>query len=233
MVVSWVQLTRILRGSSFFLSAFLCIFWDISSITRPIPNILSPGDETSKLRWVKVGSEVRNEKWYILTSSKPFDDHSLFLFARQRGYSHSQKDIYLTMGSMTAGSKNSFGTFTPLAVAAWIYNPTESRGERNGRITTELTVSSTPLALGDPSIRIGLPPIYFEIFGSRGSNVGFIETAAASSCERSGSEHPFLVYETRPFANSSIRVLSRGQAEVLGYRFSSRLFLVVCSRPMN
>ena len=36
-----------------------------------------------------------------------------------------------------------------------------------------------------------------------------------------------------PFANSSIRVLSRGQAEVLGYKFSSRLFLVGRFRPRD
>ena len=59
--------------------------------------------------------------------------------------------------------------------------------------------------------------------------MGFMETAAAN--DLATSEPGLLPCERRsPFANSSIRVLSRGQAEVLGYRFSSRLFLVVSFR---
>ena len=96
------------------------------------------------------------------TSSKPFNYHSLFLFYALARVS-TKPVIYLTMGFITAGSKNSFGTFTPLAVAARIYNPRVSQGECHSCTVTELTVSSIPLALGDPSTLTGLPPIYFEI----------------------------------------------------------------------
>jgi hypothetical protein len=64
----------------------------------------------------------------------------------------------------------------------------------------ELTVSRIPLALGDPSIRIGLPPMYFEIFWSRGSNVGFIKAAAASSCVESGLERGFWFTKWQTFS---------------------------------
>ena len=42
------------------------------------------------------------------------------------------------------------------------------------------TVSITPEALGLPSTRIGLPPMYFETCLSSGSNVGLYEEAAAN-----------------------------------------------------
>ena len=83
MVVSWVQLTRILSESSSFLSAFLCIFWETSSITRPTPNLLSSGETASKSRPVRFVQAPK--EGHLLTSSKPFDNHGIFLFARLRG----------------------------------------------------------------------------------------------------------------------------------------------------
>lgn len=60
--------------------------------------------------------------------------------------------------------------------------------------------------------------------------MGFMETAAANHLAT--SEFGLLpCARCSPFANSSIRVLSRGQAEVFGYRFSSLLFLVAFFRP--
>ena len=71
---------------------------------------------------------------YPLTSSKPFDDHSLFLqYLRVGDDVHKKCLDYLTIGSMTAGSKNSFGTLTPLAVAARIYSP--PGGDKPGTTT--------------------------------------------------------------------------------------------------
>ena len=43
-----------------------------------------------------------------------------------------------------------------------------------------LTVSITPDALGLPSIRMGTPPIYFEILLSNGSRVWLYAEAAAA-----------------------------------------------------
>ena len=91
-------------------------------MTRPMPNRLSSGDTASRSRFGL--DRAFEEKMYPLTSSKPFDDHSLFLsYLRVSNYVHKNSLDYLTMGSITAGSKNSFGTLTPLAVAARIYNP--------------------------------------------------------------------------------------------------------------
>ena len=62
---------------------------------------------------------------------------------------------------------------------------------------------------------MGLPPMYFEIFWSRGSNVGFIETAPAGSHgvkvklprrPRNPTFREFLHESIEPLTSGSIRV---------------------------
>ena len=48
----------------------------------------------------------------------------------------------------------------------------------------ERTVSRIPDALGFPSKRTGLPPMYFDSFLSSGSSVVFQEAAAAAEAQR-------------------------------------------------
>ena len=48
----------------------------------------------------------------------------------------------------------------------------------------EHTVSKIPDALGFPSKRTGLPPMYFDSFLSSGSSVVFQEAAAAAEAQR-------------------------------------------------
>jgi len=76
-------------------------------------------------------------------------------------------------------SANSGGTLTPWAVAARIYVHSSVDVHNPLWLRKERTVSIIPDALGLPSTRMGLPPMYLEIFMSRGSRVGLNASAAA------------------------------------------------------
>jgi len=84
-----------------------------------------------------------------------------------------------TIRSTTPFSSNSGGTLMPCAIAARIYQESQEISVSVRKYRSGPTVSMTPDALGLPSMRIGLPPIYLETRLSNGSNVWLYAEAAA------------------------------------------------------
>ena len=83
-----------------------------------------------------------------------------------------------TIVSTTLFSSNSGGILIPWATAARTC-PTQYEKCKVYFVNNRLTVSITPDALGFPSIRMGAPPMYFEIILSNGSRVWLYVEAAA------------------------------------------------------